>query len=124
MRDSAAKLDPGATLAHESFMRRTHQVWKLHLVLGWLPLVGVCVVLATFFDLLGRTPTQKAVFVIVGAVIVLAADLLGAVSIRCPTCNTSLYWRAMSGTSFRQWISWLLSLSSCPVCGNNGSYRS
>jgi hypothetical protein len=43
--------------------------------------------------------------------------IIACLTIRCPECRSKLLWIAVSSHSMSEWLPWLLSVTSCPVCG-------
>lgn len=108
-------------MQEESLLVRTRQVWRLFLGLLWLPLAGLGMVAATLRGLLGRTPEQEAGFIISGLTIGVAGMAWAALTVRCPGCGARLLWKSMRERTPSDWLSWLVRLAMCPVCGCDGA---
>jgi len=100
---------------------RSRQGWKVPTGLLWLPLFGLALLLGTAYGLVGRTLTQQVCFIGLGFAVGLGGYVWAGVSIRCPTCRAPLLWKAMSEKAPNEWLSWLTALTTCPVCGSDGS---
>ena len=46
--------------------------------------------------------------------------LAACISIRCPTCGSRWFWRAMSTQPSGNWLNWLVAQKGCPKCGAFG----
>jgi DNA-directed RNA polymerase subunit RPC12/RpoP len=80
-------------------------------------------VAATLRGLLGRTPEQGAGFIILGLTIVVASYAWVALTVRCPGCGARLLWKSMRERTPSDWLSWLVRLASCPMCGSDGAHK-
>jgi len=92
------------------------QKWKL-----WLALLGLlaAAALMTFEASITRAlGAPRYLATLIGTALGLLTLLLAALAVRCPSCQLSLVWFAVSKQTSSLWLSWLLEAKSCPRCGH------
>lgn len=91
------------------------QRWKLWLWGSVLAVSGIGIFAPEFCArALGADPAV----ITVGAIVIGALVLIGAsISIRCPACRLSLAWYGLSKQAHHAWLTWLLTVKTCPRCG-------
>jgi predicted RNA-binding Zn-ribbon protein involved in translation (DUF1610 family) len=103
---------------HRSLVGSSNQVWKLCLSLSLVFLGAVPLVLA-FVNIEQLTP-EKGFLLVFGGLFLMGTGLLaGTLLVKCPNCGAKLLWKALSAAPASRWFTWLLTLSTCPVCGYN-----
>lgn len=85
-----------------------------------LPFIALAVTVAGQYNLLGATPERNTEFAVIAISIAAIGLVSGLYAIRCPTCGTRLLWYAMRKKEATESLSWLITLSNCPVCGSDG----
>lgn len=108
-------------MGNESLLLRSGQARLLTIGLWWLPLLGFLLVCTVLAGVLGRTPDQKGVLVLLGLGLMVASYVWIVLRTRCPSCGARLLWKAMRERSPDEWLSWVASLEACPVCQSDGT---
>lgn len=99
----------------QSYIKRAGQLWKFYLGTAGMLAGGI---LIWFGQSRIASAADTAVpTILAGTAVGLASMVWNAVAVRCPKCGTPLLWRALSGQSFANWLTWLLHLDKCPSCG-------
>lgn len=105
------------TLLHRSGQRR-----RFLAVAFWGNLIGIalCFLSVSQVEQWGRRPVLMLTPFLVA---LLYASVNGYlfVSIKCPKCRTRLAWKAVRERPAHQSYLWILTLTNCPVCGDDGS---
>ena len=102
----------------ESILIASGQKWKLNaFYLG----IGVAAILMFGASHLGNMfeVQQPAYIAIIGVLIGLGSFILICVSVKCPRCNDKWFWRAVSKKTSNNWLIWLSTQKTCPVCDND-----
>jgi hypothetical protein len=58
-----------------------------------------------------------AATILLGVIVGMFSFLFPAISIRCPYCGARWLWLAASKKHDAGWFDWLMSQSTCPICG-------
>jgi hypothetical protein len=103
----------------QSFLERTRQSWKYVLTESWLTYSGLALMTLGAFE--GENSRVAGTLILTGLMLSVGGHVWAAVSIKCPACRTRLYWKGMREVGWSEFDSWLLTLSCCPTCGDDGS---
>jgi len=95
-----------------TWLRRTHQVWKLTL-LTWA--MGLSLVLGVLY----RLEKERNLLVFGASAAALLVMFVGFWAIRCPLCGARVGWRVVSRTKAREVWTTLRDLEVCPVCADD-----
>lgn len=110
-------------MSTDTWIVRTRQGWKLPAALLILPIVGVAIALSAAFGTLGGNEEQQVALMVGSLGIAVAGVAWALLTVRCRPCGARLLLVAMRGQHSREWLSWLLRLVACPVCGDDGTER-
>ena len=95
---------------------RTHQVWKLHVMIGGV-LVACAIEVIPFLH--ASTAKETAIYGGLGAFVAFISLLIAFAGIRCPVCGSRWVWRAAT-QSHVNYLAWLRAQRACPDCGSAG----
>ena len=100
-------------MGQHSFLEATRQTTKFFTGLGLFVSIGILLV----WSFLYADLTDLAVYLILSMVAaVCAVGVWLCLAIRCPRCRARIVWVAVREHPIGGWLSWLLTLSICPVC--------
>jgi hypothetical protein len=102
--------------SHNSILKRTGQVWKLHLCF----LLAVAGGASIFWGQSRLDSAYGGALFGGGMLAVLLALLFPSFTIRCPSCGARWFWLAISKIHKDQWLKALLSVPTCPSCNFTG----
>lgn len=107
-----------------SFLKQTHQYWKVTLSLAFVLLGGVFLALMIWrvgdSTSLPWIPGQ-GFFSGAGTGLVLFGLLWLWLSVRCPCCGAKVAATILTGERATTWLTTLLDFKECPSCGFGGS---
>src|SRR6266545_452903 len=63
-------------------------------------------------------------WILSGMVLTLGGLLFACIGVRCPKCRARWVWMAVSERCSTTYGTWLIALSACPRCGDDGSKTS
>ena len=96
-----------------TWLRKTHQLWKL-MVLNAV----ICVGLGLFvLRIVGRRPTPLVAFGT--SLVALIVFLVAFRSIRCPYCGAAVGWTLLTKSKITELWTKLEGLQVCPVCSDD-----
>ncbi len=103
------------------WLSRTHQLWKVLVVLLLLALSGIGFVYGiSQLNPDPLKPTDAIIFLPLASVIGIGSLILYLVSIRCPSCKVRVAYRIVKVVDSKKWLSDVLHLQCCPFCGEAG----
>ncbi len=99
-----------------TILSKTGQSWKIWIMFAALLLSQASIIYGQMnLDTLPKD--FYFLFVAGGAISTFMVFIAACVSIKCPSCGLKWFWSAVSGQESKKWLFWLLSLKSCPRCG-------
>src|SRR6266496_565199 len=107
-----------APMFEGSLLKRSDQLWKLILGCALLPLTGLGLVIGAL-NIRVNADEPKTLFYIIGVSIPAMGFVWALLTVRCKSCGARLLWKAVREKAPGDWLYWLMSLSSCPVCGRD-----
>ena len=102
-----------------SILISTNQNWKMKVFYLSLGIAALFIFGGNYFGNLVSL-SQPAYINIAGVLVGLLSFLVACLSIKCPICKDKWLWRAVSKNKSGDWLFWLKSQTSCPVC-NHGT---
>jgi hypothetical protein len=105
-------------LGRDSYIRRSGQSWKVWMFF-LLFMAGVVLLLVGFATNAARDADSFTFYVLGGSCIAIFSLVWLIISLRCKDCRARLAWKAISNQSHANWLIWLLSTESCPICKNH-----
>jgi hypothetical protein len=104
---------------NNSVLKTTGQLWK-GLVFVLVALGGVVLLVSGIANM--QNPESAAIgfqLTMAGLITTLLGLVFVCTAIYCPKCRSRWVWHAIKEQDAGKWISWLLTRSKCPACGNN-----
>ena len=103
-----------------TFIKATHQQWKLWLGLWWIPVASLA---AIHWSLAGASGQSDGLRLAVAVAALVAAGVgysWTVLTVKCPQCATKLLWTALRDHNLAEWLRWIATLTECPSCGSVG----
>ncbi len=97
-------------------LKKTAQLWKLHLLIIGFALASVFMIYG-FLNIKNLTSETFFYYVIGGVCLGSCSFLFGVIAIKCPYCSDKWFWSALKDKKSYEWLIFLYSLDSCPKCG-------
>jgi endogenous inhibitor of DNA gyrase (YacG/DUF329 family) len=98
------------------FLIKTNMHLRLIITLGMMA-IGV---LMCIIGSINSYSTKTGLILLCGMLISCIGFVLSILVVRCPRCKTKLYWKAIKEHEISNWLTWLLTLDKCPICGFDG----
>jgi hypothetical protein len=104
----------------ESVLYVSGQAWKLWAMIGGT-FASVVLIFGAYTFRASLSPGWYQLTMWAGILAGLFSLAFPVLSIRCPSCRARWFWLAISMEHGSRWYEWLVSRSSCPVCGASGA---
>lgn len=98
-----------------SIVSATNQSWKMNTFYLSLGVSGLFMFAGDYIGNL-VSMSQPAYLNIAGTLLSMVSFIAICLSIKCPKCKDKWLWRAVSNSKSGDWLFWLKSQTSCPVC--------
>lgn len=102
-------------MSDQGYLKATGQFWKLW-VAGASLVGGAMVMWLSRYHFSRASDMQLA-----GPAIALLGGVWACWAIECTACKAKLLWHAVAKQQSARWLTWLLALSNCPLCGASGA---
>jgi len=101
-----------------SWLKRTNQKWKVYTLLGMVYLTFAAMI---NFILSVEDDNKFLLNMMLFLVSFVALIYFLVFSVRCPSCNKTVVYKAMCDSTLSTWLVHLMTFEKCPQCGADGN---
>ena len=106
-------------MVDDSIIKRSGQSWRAVISFGAV-LCGSAAMFYGLAHLRGSPEVNSFALVFLGVLGIAFGFIFACTTIRCAKCGARWVWLSVKGQSAGNWLAWLLSQSTCPICKSAG----